>query len=71
MKVKWIEQMSSDYALRVLEMYPDANLSDFDKEYEGEVIGATESFMNGTNLIIGCSDGKIRQCPIDLAKVVK
>jgi hypothetical protein len=70
MKVKWTEQMSASRAMMLYDMYPDANACDFDKDYEGEVIGTVKSFFGITYLVVACTDNKIREVDKDNAIII-
>lgn len=71
MRVKWTEQISASFLETIYNWYPEANSIDFDKEYEGEVIGSNKSFWGGTNLVVACLDNNVREVCIDSVKVIK
>lgn len=62
-KVKWTKQASASFMENAWSWYPDANSFDFDKEYEGEVIGVTGLIV--TYLIVACTDNKVRKVNIN------
>ena len=66
MKVKWTEQCTN---VSILDTYPEANLSDLDQHFEGEVVGNGNSFWNGSYFIVACQDGKCREVSIDKIQV--
>ena len=70
MKVKWTEYVSGSFMENVWSWYPDANSNDFDKHYEGEIIGTNSSFWYGETLTVGCTDGKIRTVAIHKVKFI-
>ena len=68
MRVKWIDMRP----LRSIpEEYWGEDLSLLDNNYEGEVIGNGDSFWDGSYLLVMCTDGKVRKCPIEKAKEIK
>jgi hypothetical protein len=71
MRVKWIEQISAYRAELIYDMYPEANACDFDKHYEGDIIGTNRNIFGTSFLIIACTDGKIRECEITNAKIIQ
>jgi hypothetical protein len=68
MKVKWTE-------IRPLHSIPEEywgeDLSLLDKEYKGDIIGTTKNFWGNTFLTVLCDDGRVRECNIEDAMVVK
>lgn len=66
MKVKWTEKYTN---VSILDNYPEANLSDLDQNFEGEVVGNGNSFWNGPYFIVACQDGKCREVGIDKIQV--
>ncbi len=72
MKVKWTEQISASYFENIQSMFPDEAMpSDFDKDYEGEIIGTNKSFWGTTYLVVFCDDGQIRECEASNATIIK
>lgn len=69
MRVKWTEFISASYFESIQNMYPEADSTDFDKDYEGEVIGTTRSFWGTVYLTIMCDDGKVRD--VEASRVTK
>lgn len=53
------------------EEYWGEDLSLFDQDHSGEVIGTTRNFWGDVFLTVACDDGKIRDCKSDLATIVK
>ena len=70
MRVKWTEFASASFIMNVYDMYPDANSSDFDKEFEGEVIGTNKNIWGNTYLVVVCLDNKIREVEINKTKII-
>lgn len=69
MKVQWTEGLSASQYESISNWFPkDFNPCDFDKDYEGDVIGTNRSFCGTTYLTIACSDGKIRN--VESSKVI-
>jgi len=72
MKVKWKEGISASYEMMLMDSYPkDFKSSDFDKNYEGEVIGSNRSFWGDTYLTVTCDDGKIRDVEKGIVTTIK
>ena len=68
MRVKWIDGMSATHFENVQSMFPeDANPSDFDQDFKGEVISSHKNFWGTTYLVIMCDDGKVRE--VEMSKV--
>ena len=57
-KVKWTETKIPNQI--EMDWYPDADWSEMDKHYEGEIISSHNSFWNGTQLVVACTDKQIR-----------
>jgi hypothetical protein len=68
MRVKWkyVRPLHT-----IPEMYWSEDLSLLDVDYEGDVIGTTKSFWGTTYLTVACDDGKVRECPIRKAVIVR
>jgi hypothetical protein len=65
MKVKWTEVKN---IREIPEQYWGEDLSQFDHEREGTVLGTTKSFWGTTYLVVACNDGKVREVEISLVK---
>lgn len=70
MRVKWIEQISASQAMLIYDMFPEANSVDFDKTYEGEVVGNGDNLFIGSYFLVHCTDGEIRKAPTNKVKII-
>ncbi len=72
MTVTWTEGGKAATLEYAASTYPtEFDPDDFDKAYEGTVIGSTRSFWGFVYLTVACTDGKIREVSIDDAEIVK
>lgn len=69
-RVKWTVQPDMSYMETIMGWYPEVDTRDFDKHYEGDVIGTNTTLLGYTYLIVACTDNKIREVEISKAKVV-
>jgi hypothetical protein len=70
MKVRWTKHIGFFQFSLISDRYPEADSRDFDKHYEGEVIGSNKDIFGDTYLLVKCTDGKIRECEINKATVI-
>lgn len=70
-KVKWTEQLSASQAMMIADSYPEANFHDFDKKYEGEVIGTNRSLLGTSYLVVACTDNKVREVEISKVTIIE
>lgn len=71
MKIKFtIPLMNMGIIESIINSYPEANLNDFDKHYQGDIIGSNKDFFGTTYLLVACDDGKVRECDINQCKIV-
>lgn len=71
-RVKWTEGISASHFENVRGMFPDeADPHDFDRNYEGVVIGNTRSFWGDVYLTIACTDGSIRSVHTSKVEIIK
>lgn len=69
MTVKWTEGGSAASMEYAASTYPtEFDPDDFDKKYEGEVIGTNKNFWGFTYLVVACTDGAVREVEISKAK---
>ena len=62
--------MTATVAMNLYDTYPELNACDFDKTYEGEVIGTVKSFWGVVSLVVVCADKKIREVNVDAVEDV-
>ena len=68
MRVKWKEYRSPTQL--EMEMFPNADWSECDEEYEGDVISTVKSFLEGTQFVVACTDKKIREVSVSKCQIL-
>lgn len=68
MTVTWKE---SAMLHSIPEIYWGEDLSQLDRNYEGEIVGSVNSFWSGTMLVVACTDGKVREVSKDKVTIKK